>query len=310
MATITYAFDPILGETTLNQNTIGAQSLPATADLADGGYISVWDNQGNISGRIFENSGAARTAEFTINTTLTGAQTDPEVIGLVGGRAVVVWNDFGGVEAEVRAQMINSDGTLFGPEIFISEQPGPLPTAGAQTSPDVAALSDGGWVVTWQDNDAPAGNDVLAQIYNADGSFRSVPGGSDPGRIVIGGADNDFLPTVAPITGGFVIIYDELVGATDQVRFQRYNLAGAPLGVEVVADSTGATNRELDATGLANGGFAFVYIDSGQSAEAESDISLQVWTSAGVFTSLATANVNTPGFAAGGDGDQGRRRLT
>src|SRR5829696_4617713 len=146
------------------------------------------------------------------------------VVGLVGGRAVAVWTDFGGVEAEVRAQMINSDGTLFGPEIVISEQPGPLPTAGAQTSPDVAALSDGGWVVTWQDND-PVGNDVLAQIYNADGSFRSVPGGSDPGRIVIGGADNDFGPTVAPISGGFVIIYGELVGATDQVLFQRYNLA-------------------------------------------------------------------------------------
>src|SRR5829696_282834 len=224
MATITYAFDTILGETTLNQNTTGIQSLPAAADLAGGGYISVWDNQGNISGRIFENSGAARTAEFTINTTVTGIQSDPAVVGLVGGRAVVVWTDFGGVEAEVRAQMINSDGTLFGPEIIISEQAGPLTTAGFQTTPDVAALSDGGWVVTWQDND-PVGNDVLAQIYNADGSFRSVPGGSDPGRIVIGGADNDFGPTVAPISGGFVIIYGELVGATDQVLFQRYNLA-------------------------------------------------------------------------------------
>ena len=304
MATITYAFDLILGETTLNQNTTGVQSLPAAADLAGGGYISAWDNQGNISGRIFENSGAARTAEFTINTTLTGIQNDPAVVGLVGGRAVVVWTDLGGVEAEVRAQIINSDGSLFGPEIIISEQPAPLSTAGAQTAPDVAALSDGGWVVTWQDNDAVGSNDVLAQIYNADGSFRSVPGGSDPGRIVIGGTDNDFLPTVAPITGGFAVIYAELVGATDRVRLQRYDLAGAPLGVEVLADNTGTTNRELDATGLANGGFAFVYTDSGQSAGAETDISLQVWTSAGVFTSLATANVNIPGFNAGLDGFQ------
>src|SRR5215203_1182175 len=303
MATITYAFAPIVGETTLNQNTTGVQSLPATADLAGGGYISVWDNQDNISGRIFENSGAARTAEFTINTTLPGIQRDPEVVGLVGGRAVAVWTDFGGVEPEVRAQMINSDGTLFGPEIIISEQAGPLTTAGFQTTPDVAALSDGGWVVTWQDND-PVGNDVLAQIYNADGSFRSVAGGSDPGRIVIGGADNDILPTVAPTTGGFAVIYTEVVGANDQVRFQRYDLAGAPLGVEVLADSTGTTNRELDATGLANGGFAFVYTDNGQSAGAETDISLQVWTSAGLLTSLATANVNIPGFNAGLDGGQ------
>src|SRR5215204_143505 len=268
MATITYAFDTILGETTLNQNTAGVQSLPAAADLSGGGYITAWDNQGNISGRIFENSGAPRTAEFTINTTLLGIQTDPEVVGLVGGRAVVVWTDLGGAEAEIRAQMINSDGTLFGPEIFVSEQVGTVGTAGAQTAPDVAALSDGGWVVTWQDND-PVGNDVLASIYNADSSCRT-------GFInVNGGADNDILPTVAPITGGFAIIYGELVGATDQVRFQRYSLAGAPLGVEVLADSTGTTNRELDATGLANGGFAFVYTDNGQSAGAETDISLQ-----------------------------------
>ena len=83
---------------TLNQNTIGVQSLPA--DLAGGGYISAWDNQGNISGRIFENSGAARTAEFTINTTLAGIQTAPQIVGLVGGRAVAVWTDLGGAEAE------------------------------------------------------------------------------------------------------------------------------------------------------------------------------------------------------------------
>ena len=95
MATITYAFDLILGETTLNQNTIGVQSLPAAADLAGGGYISAWDNQGNISGRIFENSGAARTAEFTINTTLTGIQTAPQIVGLAGGRAVAVWTALG-----------------------------------------------------------------------------------------------------------------------------------------------------------------------------------------------------------------------
>src|SRR5215207_7042073 len=91
MATITYAFAPILGETTLNQNTTGVQSVPATADLAGGGYISCWANQGNISGRIFEHSGAARTAEFTIHTTLPGIQTELEVVGLVGGRAVAVW---------------------------------------------------------------------------------------------------------------------------------------------------------------------------------------------------------------------------
>ena len=178
MATITYAFDTILGETTLNANTTGVQSLPAAADLAGGGYISVWDNQGNISGRIFENSGAARTAEFPINTTLTGIQTDPEIVGLVGGRAVAVWTDSGGAEAEIRAQMINSDGTLFGPEIFVSEQVGTVGTAGAQTAPDVAALSDGGWVVTWQDNDGLNSNDVLASIYNAD----SAPAGQRASR--------------------------------------------------------------------------------------------------------------------------------
>ena len=207
-----------------------------------GGYISAWAI-GNISGRIFENSGAGRRRS-------TASSASPCAIGV-------------------------------------------------RPAPDVAALSDGGWVVTWQDNDGLNDNDVLASIYNAEiPSFRA-------GFInVNGGTDNDILPTVAPITGGFAIIYNEVVGANDQVRFQRYNLAGAPQGTEVLADSTGTANRELDATGLANGGFAFVYTDNGQSAGAETDISLQVWTSAGDFTSLATANVNIPGFNAGLDGNQ------
>jgi hypothetical protein len=93
MATITYAFGTILGETTLNQNTAGVQSLPASAELGDGGFITVWDNNGQISGRVFENTGAPRTAEFTVNTTSTATQTDPEVAGLTGGRAVAVWTD-------------------------------------------------------------------------------------------------------------------------------------------------------------------------------------------------------------------------
>src|SRR3954467_8531826 len=115
IGSVTFCFETIAGETTANQNTAGAQVLPASAELGGGDFITVWDNAGQISGRIFDNTCAPRTAEFTVNTTSTATQTDPEVAALTGGGAVAVWTDqsLGAGNFEIRAQMINPNGTLF-----------------------------------------------------------------------------------------------------------------------------------------------------------------------------------------------------
>src|SRR5215218_10184246 len=192
--------------------------------------------------------------------------------------------------------MINSDGTLFAPHILVSEQVGTVGTAGAQTAPDVAALSDGGWVITWQDNDGVNDNDVLASIYNADSSFRT-------GFIKAnGGAGNDILPTVAPITGGFVLIWSQSVAAADLDMFaQRYDLAGVPIGGVFDIDSIGTISGNADAVGLPNGGFAVAFEDNNFAPE--TDITFKTYDAAGISLSFVTAN-GPGGFVGGLDGNQ------
>jgi hypothetical protein len=67
----------------------------------------------------------------------------------------------------IYAQRFSAAGVAVGPEVRVNTA-----TAGEQSYPQVAGLSDGGYVITWQD---PNGNDlsgwgVFAQRYDAAGS--------------------------------------------------------------------------------------------------------------------------------------------
>jgi Ca2+-binding RTX toxin-like protein len=289
MAVVTYNVNTVAPLFQVNHHMSGIQNMPAVVSFADGSFLNLWATQinDNVAGRIFSGTGVAQTGEFVVPATTDGLQSDPELALLADGRAIAVWTDSSGFAPSggsvVLARIINPDGSMSG-EFGISTQTLELEH---QYAPAVAALQDGGFVVAWQDNDDSTGTiDTLLQIRNADGSLRGATRfGVQP--------DDDAgptqrMPTVAPIAGGFVVIWSQPTGQSSAaVRGQRFDLDGNPVGNEIIIDVIG-NNVDLDAVGLPGGGFAVVYTDAQPAGAA--DIKLRTYTSSGVLLNARTAN--------------------
>ena len=104
---------------------------------------------------MFDAGGATVGGELLVNTATTGDQGTPEITALANGGFVVTWSDsslgVGGATGDssdraVKAQVFDADGTTVGSEILVNTA-----TAGGQFVPEITALSNGGFVVTWED---------------------------------------------------------------------------------------------------------------------------------------------------------------
>ena len=93
--------------------------------------------------------------QILVNTTTAGNQTDAAVTGLANGRFVVTWTDDSHVGSDtsgtaIRGQIYNADGSKAGSEFQVNtDQSGLL---SQQKVPQVTALSDGRFVVAWEDS--------------------------------------------------------------------------------------------------------------------------------------------------------------
>ncbi|MFH2088288.1 MAG: M10 family metallopeptidase C-terminal domain-containing protein, partial [Pseudomonadota bacterium] len=195
---------PADGETRINSYTVGNQSRPSVAALADGGWFVTWtsDFQSGVIGRRYDADGGAVGAEMRVNTFTTLDQFDPSVAVLSDGGWVVTWTSDlqDGSSYGIYAQRYHADGTAAGAETRVNTY-----TFSMQTGSSVTALSDGGYVVTWSSNyylDGQYDSGVYFQRYDAYGNLVNWKGDananslnwSGPVAITLeGGAGNDTL---------------------------------------------------------------------------------------------------------------------
>jgi hypothetical protein len=161
-------------------------------------------------------------------------------------------------------------------------------TAGGQWYPTVTGLTNGGFVVTWQDglagnNGSGSGtlgddsfSSIKAQVYTADGT--PVGGEFLVNTQTTGGQAS---PTITALsTGGFVVSWQDLNSNSGDIRAQVYNADGTPSGTEMSINTVTTGNQNTPTiTALPNGGFVVAWTD--QSA-AGGDIKAQVFDAAGV----------------------------
>ena len=145
----------------VNTYTTGHQSDANVAGLAYGGFMVVWNGEGSadetsgIYGQRYDGSGEASGTQFQINSHTADNQASSAITALADGGFVVTWmsvhqdGDWGGVFG----QRFDAGGDTVGKEFQINTF-----TEDGQGDPSVAALADGGFVVTWNSDDH-AGND-------------------------------------------------------------------------------------------------------------------------------------------------------
>jgi hypothetical protein len=273
---------PSGGEFVVNTANADYQKDPAIATLTDGRFVVAWEDNSHsaddtttaVRGRIVNADGSFSSAEFLVNTTTSSTQFEPAVTALAGGRFVAVWADFSQSAGDtsdfaVRTQLFNANGSKFGFEFVVNTR-----TANGQYAPTIATLTDGRFVVAWQDNSLSMGDTtgaaVRAQIFNANGGRFGV---EFVANTTTAGSQID--PTIAALADGrFVLAWadDSHTGGDTSgmyaVRAQVFNADGSKSGGEfLVNTTTGNDQSEPAITGLPDGRFVVAWSDSSHTGD-------------------------------------------
>ena len=254
-------------EVRVNQFTTSTQVTPDVAGLPSGAMAIVWsgdeqDGDGDgVFARAYSGDGAP-SVEFQVNQITTNGQYDPSVTLTVGGTMVVAWESKASGDYDVQLRRFGSGGAL-GDEARVNDT-----TTGSQVNPDVAALSDGGFVVVWDDGSGADGSyhGVFAKQYNPDGSEVS-----DEFQVNTYTNSQQADPAVAGLReGGFVVAwksYAQLHG-NYSLFAQRYHPDGSPAGGEfAVSPAMTNSQQHADVAGLADGGYVITWTTYGQDGD-------------------------------------------
>ena len=282
-------------EILVNTATISAQGMPQITGLSNGGFVVTWQDGSlgvggaggdtsalAIKAQVFGADGSRVGTEFLVNTATFNTQNSQQITALEGGGFVITWRDFssgdGGATgdtsgAAIKAQVFAADGSRVGSELLVNTA-----TVAGQDAPQITALSNGGFVVSWQDSSAGVGGAtgdtsalaVKAQVFAADGSRVG-----DELLVNTATAGSQASAEIKALShGGFVVVW--LDGSTGvggaggdtsgtAVKAQVFAADGSRLGSELLVNTATANAQDsAQITALSNGGFVVTWRDLSQ----------------------------------------------
>lgn len=228
-----------------------ALETPASiAALTAGGFVVTWAGIANATFsdsvdvwmQRFDATGHSLGGAIRANTTFDNNQQSAHAAGLSDGGYVVVWsnqtNGNQGSDIDIVGRRFDANGAPVGGEFTVNTT-----TNFYQTAPFVAALPNGGFVVTWHNAVQPY---FVGQIFDASGAKAG-------GEFRL---DLDFDSTVAVtvLANGNIVVagavfFGELMG-------QMFSPTGAAIGSPFQINTVTADRQDMPAlTALPDGGF-------------------------------------------------------
>ena len=250
------------GEFHVSTATANNQLYSSVTALADGGFVVTWSSYGQdggqwgIYGQRYDSAGAVVGGEFQVNTYTATEQAFSSVTALSDGGFVVTWTSYfqDGSRTGVYGQRFDGAGAVAGGEFRVNST-----TTSDQIWSSVAALADGGFVVTWSSSGQDgSGYGIYGQRYDNAGA---VAGGEFQVNTTTT-SEQDASEVTALAGGGFVVTWQSYLqdGSDNGIYGQRYDSAGAVAGGEFHV-STATANDQLypSVTALADGGFVVTW---------------------------------------------------
>ncbi|WP_419905425.1 VCBS domain-containing protein [Kiloniella sp.] len=240
----------VIDEIQANTEIDGFQSSSSVTGLPNGGWVVTWQSPDSsiygVYGQAYHADGSPQGVEFRVNTTTKNDEFEPSVVGLSDGGWVVTWasDEQNGDGYDIYGQAYNTTGSTQGAEFRVNTE-----TVNDQTRASVTALSDGGWVVTWESR-YQDGSDhgVYGQAYHANGT---VQGNEFRVNTETGG--DQWASSLAGLTdGGWVITWSSNGGIFGQVFYTD----GTKQGVEFQVAEVGGNSS---ITGLSDGGWVVTW---------------------------------------------------
>ena len=260
--------NPAGGEFQVNTSTSSTQYQPQVADLADGGFVVSWSHYSDgssygIKAQSFDADGERVDGEVSVNTYTYSTQYQSAVEGLADGSYVVTWQSYqaDGSNYGIQGQIYGADGAPVGGEFEVNTY-----TNSSQEQPEISALSDGGFVVTWQSHGADgSGWGISGQQYNADGT-------TNGGEFVVNTRTsstqyNTDVVGLEGAAGGFVVTWTSYGadGSSYGISAQMYDANGDRVGGEFQVNTyTSGQQNDPAITALPDGGFAVTWQSSNQ----------------------------------------------
>ena len=252
----------------INSYTSGDQIMSSVTTLLDGGFVVTWssfnqdgDDYG-VYGQRYDADGNVFGSEFQVNTFTSSDQLRPDVTSLLDGSFVVIWDSNGqdGSNYGVYGQRYDINGNTVGSEFQVDTY-----TSGSQSEPDVTALADGGFVVTWQSNGQDgSSNGIYGQRYDSDGNKTG-----DEFQINTSTSNDQLRPSVTGLLDGSFVVtwasYSDLSATIygPTIYGQRYDVDGNSVGSEFQISTIGDASQISSVTSLMDGGFVVAWWEPG-----------------------------------------------
>jgi hypothetical protein len=141
---------------------LGGSTHSELATLSNGNFVVVHEVSSSVTLEVFTPNADPVAAVPGVDS---GSGLDPDVAALRGGGFVVVWTDPASTGGDIRATIFSNDTGV--PDFDAFQFRVNTSTAGAQNEASVAALDDGGFLVTWENDNADL---VRAQRFDAVGN--------------------------------------------------------------------------------------------------------------------------------------------
>ena len=224
--------------------------------LSDGGFVVTWITSRGLLGQRYSADGSVEGDEFKIGSQGYGSLS---VTALSDGGFVVTFDSADGDRTGVFGQRYAADGTTKGAEFQVNTH---IPYS--QSSSSVTALSDGGFVVTWESdwNQDGSSTGIFAQRYSADGTTKGVEFQVN--------TFTDYEQRISSVTGlsdgGFVVTWESnhQDGSKYGIFGQRYASDGSAEGAEFQVNTfTTDGQRRPAITALSDGGFVAIWDSNG-----------------------------------------------
>ena len=245
-------------ETRVNTHTEDGQAAASVTALADNGWVVSWQsrNQDGSGWKLYQQRYDAKGNpigdETRINTSTERESIAPSVTTLADGGWLVTWQ-FGqesGALGDIYQQRYTSSGVKTGGEVRVESQ-----AEGKQWNPDVTALADGGWLVTWvSQTSADFNTDIFQQRYSHDGAKVGIET-----RVSSSTTWHQGDPDVTALKdGGWVVTWQSELG-NGGLYLQRFNSSGAKVGGETLVNEERSPFPKASLTALPDGGWVVTW---------------------------------------------------
>ncbi|RXK13657.1 hypothetical protein CP985_13295, partial [Malaciobacter mytili LMG 24559] len=212
--------------------------------LEDGSYVVTWsglDSQGDFS--IFvqqfnsDGSKAGEVVQLEALDNTTGNDFNPQITILANGGYVITWSgsDSQGTSS-IFVQQFDSDGSKVEETVQLEKVDN---NVGADISPQIIALKDGSYVVTWQGVDAGGDWSIFVQKFNPDGTMD----GENVKLESIGNtAGFDINPQITVLAdGSYIVTWEGSSSSERPIYTQKFNADGSRVIEEGDTISEGET---------------------------------------------------------------------